>query len=48
MSGIHDYRISRDGSLWVVTRDGRERLATDQEWLNIWLHDPRLTLALAA
>ncbi len=47
MSGIQGYRITDDRHLVVVTPDGRERPATEREWLDIWLLDPRVTLALA-
>lgn len=48
MQGIVDYRIGRQGHLWVQMADGQVRRATEKEWLAIWQRDPALTLRLIA
>lgn len=46
MTEIVAYSVTRTGQLWVRLANGRERAATDREWLTLWQTDPRLTLHL--
>ena len=48
MISIVSYFIGSNGKLWVRTDSGEIRPASHVEWINIWLRDPSLTLALAA
>lgn len=46
MKHVLDYRVSRDGKVWVHQEDGVTRKATEKEWLEIWQRDPSLTVKL--
>lgn len=47
MNDIITYEVLPNRELRVKLRDGRERKATDAEWIAIWSRDPTLTLRLA-
>ncbi len=47
MKKIVDYRVDENCRVVVRTANGRERLATDEEWLALWAANPALTVKLA-
>lgn len=47
MGKIIDYRIDENCRVVVRLKGGRERLATNEEWLALWANDPALTVKLA-
>lgn len=46
MTEIVAYSVTPTGQLWVRLANGRQRAATDREWLALWQTDPSLTLRL--
>jgi hypothetical protein len=47
MGKIVDYRVDERCRVVVRLANGRERLATNDEWLALWASDPALTVKLA-
>lgn len=47
MRKIIDYRVDDDCRVMVRLANGRERPATNEEWLALWASDPALTVKLA-
>ncbi len=47
MRKIIDYRVDENCRVVVRMPNGRERAATDEEWLALWASDPALTVKLA-
>ncbi|CAA6604208.1 hypothetical protein MTBLM1_20330 [Rhodospirillaceae bacterium LM-1] len=47
MGKIIDYRVDENCKVVVRLANGRERLATNEEWLALWAVDPALTVKLA-
>jgi hypothetical protein len=47
MQKIIDYRVDEHCRVLVRLTNGRERCATDEEWLALWASNPALTVKLA-
>ena len=47
MSHITGYHVNAAGEVWIHLPDGETRVATDREWLHLFVRAPEMTLELA-